>query len=395
METGSEVNAFTGMDWTTYELEIPVEIDEGGRKRIPAPILMIADDWTHAVDFQQQVVDEERLVILEEYQVRAQQEKVLWKVLTDVYQGSRYARRLPLGIPDVIETTPPSRMENLYKTWYRTDNMVLVFVGDFDGAALEADLATCFTAPSPASPREVSQYELPVSQGRAMKNLRSVVFTDPDIPSALVYLYHRRSPKAASGDLAAFREDLVDNLVSAALEARFEDLRSPPESPVEKLGFWHERLGRVSRLFAMEAVSKPGQTEAALETLVRERESVLRYGFTAGELARAKEKLLAALERDAGQDLIHSRVYAGKLTSHFLQGTRASSPEWELRAASALLPGIDGKDLHDALKDYLGSGDLFAYVVIPEAEDALLDSWDQFHSLIQNAPRFEIPRPRE
>src|SRR5262249_10030053 len=61
------------------------------------------------------------------------------------FKGSRYAVRLPIGLPEVIQKAPRDKLYQFYKDWYRPDLMAVIAVGDFDDpAAIEKDIQARF-----------------------------------------------------------------------------------------------------------------------------------------------------------------------------------------------------------------------------------------------------------
>ncbi len=46
--------------------------------------------------------------------------------------GSRYATRLPIGTPEILQSFKHDRLMQFYRDWYRPDLMAVIAVGDFD-----------------------------------------------------------------------------------------------------------------------------------------------------------------------------------------------------------------------------------------------------------------------
>ena len=107
---GADLNAYTGFDQTVYMLEIPTDkpglLDDG---------VLVLSDWAHHITFAPEEVQKERGVVMEEWRLgRGAQErirKVQWPVLL---KGSRYAERLPIGLPEVIENAPVDTVRGFY-----------------------------------------------------------------------------------------------------------------------------------------------------------------------------------------------------------------------------------------------------------------------------------------
>ncbi|MDR1618156.1 MAG: insulinase family protein [Treponema sp.] len=392
MRFGPEVNAYTSYDETVFGIEVPVETGPGGEKRIPDTALAVLDDWTRSITFDPKDVDDERLVIMEEYRAYlGAMERLRKKILPFIFQGSPYADRSPIGLPEVIQNAPASRLEGFYKKWYRADNMALILVGDFDGAALEASLAAHFSIETPPAPLNRPQYDLP----RPKKgNVQTLILTDPELTITQVNLYYKRTPKAPGSDLAAYREKIIDNLIDRMLRFRFNEAALNPESPYVDAGSGSARFGASSRYYALIAMPKTGRAEASLAALLREKESLTRYGFTAGELNIAKNALLSDLEQAVSEkDRQESERYVSTLTNYFLQGGTLADIEWELEATREFLPGIAAGDLSAMIKDYFNSGELKIFIIGPEAEKENLPAETRIRQLIKESARIKLSPP--
>jgi zinc protease len=393
MRFGPEVNAYTNYDETVYGIEVPVEQNSAGVKGIPPEALAILDDWTQAITFDPQDVDDERLVILEEYRSRLGPMDRIWqKLLPILFQGSPYADRRPIGLPEIIETAPPERLAAFYRRWYRPDTMALIFVGDFDPEALEASLPEHFTMPKAETPLDKPVYDLPGIQ----KGFRPEIFTDPELPFTYLDLYYKLPPKARTGDLAEYRAGLMDALIELILAQRFSEGSANPASPYIEAESEMVRYGATARFFTLSAQAKAGETEGAIRELFRAKEAIVRYGFTQAELDRAKRTLKASVARLYGEkDKIESSRYLQDLTRHFLDGTPAPGIDWEFEAVQALLPGITVKEIGTWGKRYFSSEDTRLFVYTPEAEADSTPSKERMVLLEKESRKAPMDPPKE
>jgi zinc protease len=392
MRFGPEVNAYTSFDETVFGIEVPTEIDGEGVKRIPSKALEVIDDWTHAITFAPADVDDERLVIMEEYRSSlGASERLTRKIIPVIFEGSPYADRLPIGLPEIIQGAPAERLENFYKTWYRPDNMAIILVGDFDGAVVEAELPACFTAPAPESPLNRPRYDLPPPK---KGNFSAKVFTDPELTFTRIDMYYKQAPQALQGDLASYRRGVIDNLVSRMLSLRFDEAASRPETSYVWAAAGGLRYGSSSRYYVMAAQAKTGSVEAAFRELLREKESMVRYGFTEAEIDRAKRSLVSDLERMVSErDRQVSEDYIQSFTDHFLAGQTAADISWELEAVKKLLPGIGAKEIQQTARDYFAANDLRILLAGPEAEAASLPAERRIRALVSESRRAKIAPP--
>jgi zinc protease len=367
MRFGPEVNAYTSFDETVFGIETPTESGEDNIKRIPEKALAILDDWTCAITFAPKDVDDERAVILEEYRSRlGATQRAFEKIMPIIFRGSRYAHRLPIGLPDVIKDAPAERLENFYKTWYRPENMALILVGDFDGKALEKDLVSRFSGRAPAAPQNRPYYELP---GPAPGSAVMEVVSDPELPYATVYLYYKRSYMENRSDLRQYREGIIDYLVSSMIDVRNEDAALKEETPFIGAGAWLSRYGKMSRFYIMAAQAKAGQTEETLKALLLEKESLARFGFSREELDRAKTSFVSYLEFQVSEkNRRESSQFVNSFVDDFLYSGTTPDIEWELKAVKRMLPGIGLETVNAAVSSYFVDDDLTAIVVAPEKE---------------------------
>ncbi|MDR0602009.1 MAG: insulinase family protein [Treponema sp.] len=392
MRFGPEVNAYTTYDETVFGIEVPVETGPDGVKTIPARALAVIDDWTRAITFVPKDVDDERAVIMEEYRSRlSARERLMRKILPVIFEGSPYAGRYPIGLPEIIENAPAERLENFYKRWYRADNMAVILVGDFDGEALEASLTSHFLIPKPETPLARPEYDLPPPK---KGNLTTLIHTDGELTYTSIYLYYKRTPKPIKADLADYRERMIDILVDHMLSLRFEEASLNPDSPYIGAGAGGLGYGKSSRYYILAAQAKTGSTGAALAELLKEKESMIRYGFTEAELAVAKTSFLSGLEQLVSEkNRQESSRYVSLFTNHFISGESLPDPEWELYAARELLPGISAADILAAVRDYFKHGDLRIFVSAAEAEAASLPSEREIRDMVRTSASMKIEPP--
>jgi zinc protease len=415
MRFGPEVNAYTSYDRTVFGIEVPVETElEGvagsalpsvspalsatslakGVKRVPGKALDVLDDWTRAITFDPKDVDEERLVILEEYRSGlGAMDRVRRQILPVIFGGSPYANRFPIGLPEIIESAPAGRLEAFYRRWYRPDNMALIIVGDFDGAALEAELPRHFPAGPALDPLNRPRYDLSAPK---KGNLETAVCTDPELSFTQVNLYYKRNPLPVRSTLEGYREDLIDNLIQRMLNIRLDEASQKPETPYIAAGAGDVRYGASSRYYVMIVEAKAGEAEASLRELLREKESMRRFGFTQGEIDIAKASLLSSLEQmTAERDRQQSEYYVSGLTEHFLEGAALPDIEWEYHAAQKLLPGVGAGDIAGQIQDYFEPGDLKVLVIAPEAEKEKLPGDKKIRELVRQSLRLRLNPPAE
>src|SRR5258708_27925312 len=125
---GNDLNANTGFDQTIYILPIPTDKPENIDKGFE-----ILEDWAHNVTYDSDDIDGERPVVLEERRLgKVANDRMYRKIYPDVFAGSLYANRLPIGLDSIIKNASYETIRKFYKDWYRPDLMAVIVVGDID-----------------------------------------------------------------------------------------------------------------------------------------------------------------------------------------------------------------------------------------------------------------------
>src|SRR6185312_5118017 len=104
-----------------------------------------------------------------------------------LFNGSQYAKRLPIGKDSILRTFKPASLQRFYKTWYRPDLQAVIVVGDIDPALAEKEIVQHFSAfKNPAAERSrPSVIPIPtrtVSEG--------MVLTDKEQQYNILQLFH-------------------------------------------------------------------------------------------------------------------------------------------------------------------------------------------------------------
>ncbi|MDR2659377.1 MAG: insulinase family protein [Spirochaetaceae bacterium] len=395
MRFGADANAYTTADQTVYEIEVPVETDIDGIKRIPVKALDIIDDWMYAITFEPEAVNDERPIIMEEYRLRrfgamGRQQKVL---SAGLLAGSRYAERDVIGLPEVIENAPAQKLKGFYKKWYKPENMAIILVGDFDGAALEKKLAGYFNAPASDTPFVHPEYSLPPPK---KNDIKIEIFTDPELSYTQIALFYKQKYIKNENTIAEYKKMLVDNLISRMLDERFGEAALNPQTSYVTAGASFFSMVRPSNFYTFSLASKPKMTGQSLDELLLVKESVKRYGFSGAEIERAKQSLLSDFARLAAEkEKSETSFFSSKLTYHYLDNTPIPDFDWELATAQELLPFITKNEIHNAVKNYFLYEDVFIFISAPEDEAPYIPAKADIMRKAKNLSALKIEKPDE
>jgi len=359
MRFGADLNAYTSFDETVYELQVPTDKPETMDKA-----LLILEDWAQNVTFDNAEIDRERGVVMEEWRLRrGAQARMLDKIWPITLKGSRYADRIPIGKPDIIQNGKAERLKKFYSDWYRPDLMAVVAVGDFDRVTLEKLISSHFSSiPKPAKPTERPYFGVPDHPGTDY-----AIATDKEMTGTTVEV-DNTLPGRGEGSVGAYRQKMVDQLFSLMIGARFQELAQKPDSPLIFGGASRgDSLDRSKDEAVLFAQVKENAIERGLQTLLVEAERVTRFGFTAPELDRQKQNMLRTYERYvAEQDNTEAASRADEYVRNFLQDETLPSPEDEYKLHQQFLPQVTLEEVNGLAKEWFPDRNRVVVVRAPE-----------------------------
>ena len=110
---GQNLNAYTSIDETVYRISgVPT-----ARTGVQDSCLLILHDWADGLLLNDKDIDEERAVIHEEWRSQMPPVKrVMEKLLPQLYPGSRYGHRLPIGVMSVVDNFPTKPCATIMKS---------------------------------------------------------------------------------------------------------------------------------------------------------------------------------------------------------------------------------------------------------------------------------------
>ena len=343
---GADANAYTSFDETVYMLDVPTDRDSLLKTGLDA-----LSDFAGRAKMSDTEIDKERGVVMEEWRLgRGAQERMQRQQFPVIFHDSRYAVRLPIGKPEILQTVPPARVRDYYRDWYRPEWMAVIAIGDIDSDKMIALITEHFSdLPKRSDRREVPRYDVPGHE----QTLVSIVSDKEATSSSIAVMSKRtRRPENTAG---AARAGLKADLFSAMLNARFDEIAHRASPPFLNAFAGNFQFTRSTSLFFVQAQVKDGQQAKGLEALLEETGRVRTHGFLASELERAKREQVAQLDRTyAEREKTESRGLAASLVNAYLNGEPETGIEASVQLAKGLLPGITLAEVN-ALADTLVS----------------------------------------
>ena len=288
---GQHLNAYTSFDETVYMLPVPLDkpgnLDAG---------LKVMEDWAFNATLTDAQINKERGVVLEELRLGLGADKRMSdKYLPKLLHKSQYANRLPIGTKEVLENFKPDVIRQFHKDWYRPDLMAIVVVGDINVDEVEKKIKDNFGKyKNPSKPRERKTFDLPNHQETLV-----AIETDPDATNSMVQFIMKDSDSYKPDvTVEQYNQSLIENLATTMLNNRLRELVNSNNPPFTFGSVYHGgTYARTKEAFQGFAMVKEGNQLSALNVLLEETERAKRFGFTQGELDRAKSQIMSNMER--------------------------------------------------------------------------------------------------
>jgi zinc protease len=382
MRFGAHVNAYTSFDETVYMLQVPTENPD-----VIDRAFTVLEDWAQSVSFDPAEVEKERGVVMEEWRLgRGAGTRIQDEQLPVLLQGSRYAERLPIGTPEVLQGAPVDRLRQFYADWYRPDLMAVVAVGDFDKAAIEAMIRTRFSSlEMPASPKERTLYPVPDHA----ETLYTIA-TDPELPSASVEVLSKMDPQDPT-TIGAYRRQIVQGLFTSMLNSRFSEIVQQPDAPFLRAGAGVGGFVRTKDARYLDARVTEDGIERGLDALLTEAERVARFGFTETELERAKTNLARYIERAVDErENQSSGALAAEFIRNFFQREPIPGIVYENELYQRFLPEITLAELNALAGNWTPSRNRVVAASAPEKSGLTVPTDTQLAGVLARAADKEL-----
>jgi zinc protease len=379
---GPDLNAYTSFDETVYMLQVRTDDQEIFDKG-----LLVLEDWAGGVRFDPEEIDKERGVVVSEWRTRLSGEQRMQQVYFPImYKNSRYAERLPIGDPDIIENASYETVKRYYKDWYRPNLMAVIVVGDVDVAAVETAIKTKFSKlTNPENPRERKKYDVP---GHEETLISICSDTEASFGRVNMMIKHEHAPMRTLED---FRASQVRNLYNRMLGNRLSEISKKPDPPF--MFGYSGYGGDVGSLDTYRSFAQftDGKADEALQTLLEENERVLRFGFTESELERAKKIILENYDRRFKEkDKTNSRRMASSYIRAFLKGLTSPSVDAQMEYANEYIPGISIEEVNALAAKWITKENRFILITGPEKENAPLPTEDEVRQIVTASANVEL-----
>lgn len=364
---GAELNAYTSFDETMYTImNAPVE-----RQGVVDSCLMILRDWSDGIALIDEEIDAERGVIEEEWrQSDSGQMRMLTELLSKMFPGLNYGKRMPIGSMDVVRNFTYQELRDYYHKWYRPDLQGLIIVGDIDVDYVENKIKELYAdVKAPENPAERTYEQIP-----DLEEPRSIVVSDPEGQGTqLSFSYSFASmPREMRATAMGPIMDYYYQILSSMMNARFREITEKPNAPFVGANMSVGPLfGLVQTQDAVDfsMMAHEGRWDDALTAVVAEMKRARDHGFTAAEYDRAKADLVSSYENMLNSKGNRTNTqYAREYGNYFTTGGYIPGIETEYMLMSQLADGISVDVINQMFQQFLASENLIIFLMAQEKE---------------------------
>lgn len=360
---GADLNAYTKMDQTVYQLPIPTDDPKMVKNAV-----LIMRDWAQEATLDSVEMEKERGVILEEERLgKGAQDRLRKQTLPILLNNSRYAERQPIGLDEVLMHAPPTVLRRFHHDWYRPDLQALIVVGDIDAKEMEKMVKQQFsTLKNPAPERARPEYPIELDG----KN-HFLLATDKELSGAnlAIFVKYKDQPLRTEAD---YKEALKRRLfVQLLSDRRYTELNSRHDAAYVSSNAGFQDLVGGMGVFTFDVTPKDGQMEKAFKQSWEGMERVKRYGFTQQEMDKAKQIILRSMDVSLREkDKTSSTSFIEEYQQMFLQGEASPGFDWEYNYTKQHLNDITLADIGTITQAYLTDTNRDIIVEAPDKDRA-------------------------
>ncbi|MBQ1587524.1 MAG: insulinase family protein, partial [Prevotella sp.] len=355
VEYGRNLNAYTSTDQTVYYItDVPT-----ARISVVDSCMLVLKDWSNGLTLTSEAIDEERDIVHNEYRMRiVGTQKILEQVLPDLYPGSKYGHRFPIGLMEIIDGCNPETLRAYYRKWYRPDNQGIIIVGDIDVDRTEQKIKELFGGITvPANAAKVELEPVPDNNEGIY-----VIGKDKEqqVSMFLVSMKHDATPDSLKNNVSYMVFDFARDVIAEMLNARFTEESQKPECPFLNASAEEGNylVSRTKDAFTLSLIPKEGKELEGLATGLRELKRVKDFGFTATEYDRAKSEYISRLESTYNnREKQRSDVYCSQYVNNFIENEPIPSIEDKYQLMNQIVPMIPVEAINEIARQLITNND--------------------------------------
>lgn len=377
---GGDLNAHTGFDETVYKIQLPTDNKEQFEKGVE-----VLKEMTLKPTFKQEDIDSEKDIIKEEWRLGQGLSDRITKVFQkELFDGSRYGKRFPIGDMNIIAGTKREVLKNYYDKWYHPKNMAVVMVGDIDTKYAQEIITKYFDYNETRifTPRE--EYRV-----KELDN-RYTVFKDKELTYVLLEITGREDYSFTDENQKA--EDFYKNLLFRLLLSNKvnEEIKSGNNFIYEG-GYYSWELSK-DRLNTLYAVINKNKISEGISSAVRIIKDMAVNGVSVEELNLEKENLKSMFEdavRNRSSEKNENIIPAVRKV--FLNNDIFADSDDNLKYYNELSKNITPKDIQITAEKFYNDK-LVSILFVPDEKSISVPDKTEFANIIASARNTKIAK---
>ena len=342
---GANLNAYTSTDETVYNIDnVPV----AERSNVDS-CLLILSDWSGRLTLDPEEIDKERGVIHEEWRLRSSaSQRILNRQLPNLYPGSKYGERMPIGLLSVIDGFSPEFLRAYYEKWYHPSLQGIVVVGDVDVDYVEAKIKEYFAdLTNPADEAKYEYYPVP-------DNAEPIYIIDKDkeMQYPLISAMFKRSifPFQYRSTVEYLANNMVGAIAISCLNLRLAELAQKADCPFLQAGVddGSYLVSKTCDALSLTIVPKDDCDAAALQTAMAEIARARQHGFADTEVKRCADEMLSKMEKIYNnRTKQRNSMFTSQYVRHFLENEPIPSIEDEYELTKQVCEIINAQQVNE------------------------------------------------
>lgn len=360
-EFGACQNALTSSDETIYELLVPVD-----KPGLLSQAISVLAEFSSEVRVSAEDLEKERGAVLEEYRggrnAAGRMQDAHWVLM---FEGSKYAERLPIGLEKIIRTVTPEIVKQFYQKWYHLQNMAVVAVGDFSDTKTVIELIRAhfgqkvsLSGPSPVIPDfPVPSHEEP----------RFSCFVESEAAGSAVMI-SCKIPVDEMRTVKGYRDSLAEAMFHCALNQRFFKISRRKDPPYFSCSSAADALVRPVKAYIMTSSCRERGTIEALESMLMEVARIRLHGFSEHEISIVRALMMSEIESAyLERDQMQSTSLRDEYLQHFFRREPVVGIEYEAQLQKTLLPHISPAEVSKFAANFCTTCSCVIKIVEPTA----------------------------
>ena len=352
---GRDLNAYTSIDQTVYNISNVPTTREG----IVDSCLLILHDWADGLLLEPEEIQKERGVIHEEWRLRTSATmRMLERDLPQLYPGSKYGHRMPIGLMEIVDNFEPQVLRDYYEKWYRPDNQAVIVVGDFDVDKVEQKIKELF------APIKMPENATPVVAEAVPDNAEPIFVVDKDkeMQYSIVEVFFKSDPipDEIKTNMQYLIIDYMKDAAIGMLNDRMAELAQKPDCPFLQASSSYGKylFSKTKDAFSVDALPKEGQTEAAMKAAFIEARRAAEFGFTATEYKRYQQNFISQLDKQySNKDKRYNNQFCRQYVNHYLDKEPIPSLDDYYQVMKQIVPMMPVEAINQLMQQFVTATD--------------------------------------